>query len=218
MTVISDYVKITKKAKISIVATILGLKLKKKIDIIDGNIQVIDSSEDGLENNEKYILKNGLDNCNEFTFENLVKDDARNKGIIQRGRKLNAKSIIALLVIIVLIVVIDVVYINIIANMPNGYLASGIELAMIVIGGIFFAFSPVGIVVYILSYVSSATKSNNTRTDKGEEVNEKLEGLKNYIKDYSNLDEKKENDLTLWEDYLIYSVIFDQNTEIVKRI
>lgn len=213
---------LTVEPKKDIVATILGLKLKKKIDIIDGNIQVIDSSEDGLENNEKYILKNGLDNCNEFTFENLVKDDARNKGIIQRGRKLNAKSIITLLMVIALVIAINVVYFKFLSgtviNVPNGSFLGGVELAVLVIGGIFFAFSPVGIVVYILSYVSSVTKSNNTRTDKGEEVNEKLEGLKNYIKDYSNLDEKSENDLTLWEDYLIYSVIFGQNTEIVKRI
>ena len=41
--------------------------------------------------------------------------------------------------------------------------------------------------------------------------------LKNYLKDYSNIHEKDENSLTLWEDYLIYSVIFNQNTKVTKN-
>ena len=53
---------------------------------------------------------------------------------------------------------------------------------------------------------------------KGEELNENLEGLKNYLKDYSNIHEKDEKSLTLWEDYLIYSVIFNQNTKVIKNI
>ena len=49
-------------------------------------------------------------------------------------------------------------------------------------------------------------------------INEKLEGLKNYLKDYSSIDEMDENGLALWEDYLIYSVIFNQNDTVVKNI
>ena len=56
------------------------------------------------------------------------------------------------------------------------------------------------------------------RTKKGEILNENLEGLKNCLKDFSTLHEKDENSLTLWEDYLIYSVIFNQNTKIIKNI
>ena len=56
------------------------------------------------------------------------------------------------------------------------------------------------------------------RNKKSKDINEKLEGLKNYIKDYSLLDEKTSDDITVWEDYLIYSVMFGQNKEVVKEI
>ena len=52
-------------------------------------------------------------------------------------------------------------------------------------------------------------KNSYIRTKKGEELNENLEGLKNYLKDFSTMHEKDEKSLTLWEDYLIYSVILE---------
>ena len=47
------------------------------------------------------------------------------------------------------------------------------------------------------------------RTKKGLELQSKMSGLKNYIKDYSELAEKDLNQLKLWDDYLIYAVIFN---------
>ena len=46
---------------------------------------------------------------------------------------------------------------------------------------------------------------------------EKLEGLKKYLEDFSSLENKSEEELILWEDYLIYSVIFNQNEKIIKE-
>ena len=57
------------------------------------------------------------------------------------------------------------------------------------------------------------------RTEKGEEINKNIEGLKQYIKDYSLLKDKDKETLTVWEEYLIYSVIFDINdAKIVQKI
>lgn len=55
------------------------------------------------------------------------------------------------------------------------------------------------------------------RTSKGRELNLKLEGLKEYLKDYSLLDEREVKEIELWEDYLIYSVMFGQNKNIVEE-
>ena len=60
-------------------------------------------------------------------------------------------------------------------------------------------------------------KNNGIRTLKGEEVNLKLEGLKNFLNDFSLLNEKSKEELIIWQDYLIYSVIFNQNTKIVDK-
>ena len=75
-------------------------------------------------------------------------------------------------------------------------------------------------VCYIISsiYIIKSKKNSYIRTTKGEAINEKLEGLKNYLKDFSLINEKSEKSLILWEDYLIYSVIFNQNTKVVKNM
>lgn len=55
------------------------------------------------------------------------------------------------------------------------------------------------------------------RTAKGRELNQKLEGLKNYLKDYSMLSEREAKEIELWDDYLIYSVMFGQNKKIIEE-
>ena len=52
------------------------------------------------------------------------------------------------------------------------------------------------------------------RTEKGKEVNRQIDGLKLFMEKFSNIDNKDAKHLFLWEDYLIYSVIFDINKKI----
>ena len=59
---------------------------------------------------------------------------------------------------------------------------------------------------------------NYVRTEKGSEINYKLEGLKNYIKDFSILDEKDKDYLSLWGEYLIYSTIFNLNNNVLNEM
>ena len=49
-------------------------------------------------------------------------------------------------------------------------------------------------------------------------IEEKIEGLKNYIKDFSILDEREQQELMIWDEYLIYSVLFNQNQKIVDDL
>ena len=42
----------------------------------------------------------------------------------------------------------------------------------------------------------------------------KLDGLKLFMEHFSNMKNKKAEQLVLWEDYLIYSVMFNINSEI----
>ena len=43
-------------------------------------------------------------------------------------------------------------------------------------------------------------------------------GLKRFIDDFSNLDEREYKHIELWEDFLIYSVIIGDNKKIVDQI
>lgn len=77
---------------------------------------------------------------------------------------------------------------------------------------------PIFLGIYLFTYIMKSKMNNYIRTGKGEEINERLEGLKNYLNDYSLMHERDENSLNVWDDYLIYSVIFNQNTKIIKNI
>jgi len=77
---------------------------------------------------------------------------------------------------------------------------------------------PVTTVIYIISYLKLNKLDPYIRSKKGKEITLKLEGLRNYIKDFSALDERDHGELIIWDDYLIYSVILGQNTKAVKEI
>ena len=102
------------------------------------------------------------------------------------------------------------------ANNPDNFIELKLFILMIVILILFNL--PISLATYFYTYIIKAKNNDYIRTKKGEEINQNLEGLKNYLKDFSSLHEKDEKSLALWEDYLIYSVIFSQNTIVVKNI
>ena len=61
-------------------------------------------------------------------------------------------------------------------------------------------------------------KNNIVRTEKGEKINENIEGLKNYIRDFSTLDDENKDAVVLWDEYLVYSVAFGINTKIINEM
>ena len=77
---------------------------------------------------------------------------------------------------------------------------------------------PFVVFTYIKSYRAMDIVNPYVRSKSGEEINLKLEGLKNYIKDFSVLKERDKKEIPLWEDYLIYSVLFGINTKITKNL
>lgn len=60
------------------------------------------------------------------------------------------------------------------------------------------------------------------RTDKGNELLEKVYGLRNFLNDFSNIKDRKFDDIYLQQHYLVYALILNINTtvdnEIIKKI
>lgn len=56
------------------------------------------------------------------------------------------------------------------------------------------------------------------RTDLGNQLTECIYGMKNFIHDYSSLSEADKEQLCLWDDYLIYAVVLEENKSIVEAI
>lgn len=56
------------------------------------------------------------------------------------------------------------------------------------------------------------------RTKEGKILVEQIAGIKNYIHDFSLLSEKDKENIVLWEDFLIYAVLLEENEKIIEDI
>lgn len=56
------------------------------------------------------------------------------------------------------------------------------------------------------------------RTELGNELTEQIYGMKNFIHDFSNLSDADKEQLVLWDDFLIYAVLLEENTSIINEI
>lgn len=56
------------------------------------------------------------------------------------------------------------------------------------------------------------------RTREGKILVEQIAGIKNYIHDFSLLSEKDKENIVLWEDFLIYAVVLEENEIIINDI
>ena len=75
-------------------------------------------------------------------------------------------------------------------------------------------------IISIISFIVTTVKYKMDpyfRTEKGKELNREIEGLKVFLKDYTLLDEKDKEAVVVWEEYLAYSVLFNQNKKIVEQ-
>ncbi len=210
------------KGKREIIATLLNLCLKKKIDINENEIFVLDSNLLGLKRSERFIMQNivngkvRFENENEFhqevqkeaIEENLIEKNS-DKTIKNRLVKKRMKKIASSILFIVLFTIfcVNVEKLN---ELPSEVLDLIMPIiAIICFLGFIKAFGSFGFsdIVYFALQLNS-----HKRTTKGEEINKKIEGLRQYINDYSLLSQAEKESLELWEDYLLYTIIFDMNT------
>ena len=56
------------------------------------------------------------------------------------------------------------------------------------------------------------------RTELGNETAEKIAALRRFIHDFSMLSTAEKEEALLWEDYLVYTIVLEDNEKIVKKI
>lgn len=205
-----------------IVATLLGLQMKKKIEI-SNRIEIKDSNEEGLTENEKYVFQNLKDkttkNINMTVFEQKVISDCKQKELLEEKENVK-KEVIKKIIFGVIIYAIIVTAFNNLIDISNKYIPDNslIVTPVFLILFLVMAIYPYKTVIYIKTYYFMNKLNPYIRNKKAKEINSKLEGLKKYIKDYSMIEERSKEELNVWEDYLIYSVVLGENTQIVKDI
>ncbi|MBQ2872897.1 MAG: DUF2207 domain-containing protein [Bacilli bacterium] len=73
-------------------------------------------------------------------------------------------------------------------------------------------------IIHLIVSKSMANKDKFKRTYEGNVLAEKLYGMKNFIHDFSNLDEATKKHLVLWREFLVYAVTLEENDIILKEI
>lgn len=219
-----SYVDDFKINKEDIVAALLMLELKGKIKIKEDSIVLLDDIIDALEENEKYILnkvkENTLKDINILEYASIVRNDALKKGLLQekQGVKKNIKRRIIINIIVYLFVLIGF------SMIPNFWVIASDSATMILsfillmILFAFLVFMPYSTIVYISHYKMLNTLDPYIRNDEGKMINLKLEGLRKYLVDFSKIEEKTKEQLILWEEYLVYSVILGINTKVIEEV
>ena len=74
------------------------------------------------------------------------------------------------------------------------------------------------IAIYLVIEQLVFINKNYRRTAKGTELLNKAYALKNYLKDYSIINERKEEEIVLWEYYLVYATLLNVNEEIQDEV
>lgn len=200
--------------KKDIAAALLNLELKKVIKLKDNQITYIDNKE--MTNSENYILSNcvsgkvNMDNINILC--DIVKQEAIKSGLIEKETNV-AKDIILMFIKTNVFATIAFSLLFFSASLYMEY-SNFLTMTLCVILFLLNGLSGYRM-VYFFSYAYHKIKSYKL-TDKGKEIKSKLDGLKLYIKEFSDLDDENKNSLMLWEDYLIYSVMFGVNKNIVN--
>lgn len=84
-------------------------------------------------------------------------------------------------------------------------------------------FSPFILFVFVFAYIFVyARKKSIKRTDKGNEMLEKIYGLKKFLSDFTNLEDSRLKEAKIREYYLVYAIVLDINDvaedEMLSRI
>lgn len=90
------------------------------------------------------------------------------------------------------------------------------EMMMVLVYGLLMFVMPPVIVGATVGHL--VTKPKYKRTRKGKLLTEQLAGMKKFIHDFSNLNEAQKEQLALWDEFLVYAVVLEENEAIVKEI
>lgn len=76
-----------------------------------------------------------------------------------------------------------------------------------------------GIILFVIFFDSiMILKSKRLLTKKGKDIKRKLCGLKMYLNDFSAMKSKDLNEIDLWDEYIIYSVVINENKKITRKV
>lgn len=216
-----------------LIAMLLQLQMKGILKLDNNGIYLNNNIDlSSLSNNEKYLIskitnnKLIFNNVNEY--ELLVINEGINKGLLEK-KEINKEYLFkefSVSIFIYLIILIGYIYylslgidnfsLGINISIINFILSFILVLIVLLIPIYLFAY-PMYLGIKYKLFSHKIKENPYFRTKDSEEINSKLEGLKNFLKDFSRLDEREAKEIVLWDEYLIYSVLFGHNKKIIDE-
>lgn len=194
-------------------ATILGLYIKKYINIIDFKEEV--SINKGENENLSNLLKHELYiyNCmideqkfDEYIFKQYVLDDAQEKELLTIAKYRNTKYIKIFLAGVLLIIALIILLIK-----AQSFLLKSIIIIILSTILAIYCVLPVA-----LSQMNTTNDSNLTR--KGKKELKKIKAFKNFIKDYTLIEEKDIEYIQILDEYIPYSLSLGTSPQVEEYI
>ena len=209
-----------------IIAELLQLENEKVIKINEDNIEMLENFDtNNLNETQKYLLSciedGKVKNISEIKLQETVRKDALKHKIVEQreeSKKKKKKRMFKAILIAVIVNIVMRVAFNIISKMNfENNMIPIISFVIYVIALMIFALYPTIVIISFIIYNVKSTLDPYFRTKEGEELNRSIEGLKNYLKDYTLLDEQEKDGIVVWEEYLVYSVLFNQNKKMIEK-
>lgn len=208
-------------------AALLSLEKKGKIRIGEEIIELLNDDTTDLARNEKYLIScikmDQTPTIDLQAFKKEVMADTQEAKLLEKKMnigKIFLKMIGGLILSTILLYVLVAAFaLTVDTDAYEATKQMPWQIPVLIIIVIFFAmFIPHYLRTSFFMHIGFKIKDPFVRSKEGRELNEKLEGLRKYIEDYSNLQDKEKEALILWEEYLIYSMVFGINKKASENI
>ena len=208
-----DKFKLDKKQ--SYTAKLLELQKKKIIEIKNDKINVIGEARDRIDKAFIGSIKNNKVTMPLNEYERLVISENLEKKLIEKPSGLNLfKDIKGIMFLVVIMFLISGVVFFFVSNVSFEEVLEKYFVLFILTFLAFEYFLVFGFIYFFALIFKTASEPNYKRTKKGKEINRQLDGLKLFMEEFSNIENKEAKHLVLWEEYLMYSVMFNINKKI----
>lgn len=198
-----------------VVAELLSLEKRGIIRLTDDKISVV-KNENLLQCEKPFLrcVREGKVNITDvknfmWTLNRLAKQELLSNQKYYHYRKQNKKEKISEYIIASVMSILILVFANLILC-RSSYIEPFSSEWMLGMG---FA-----LVIVICVFIEASTsKIKLAETHAFKELEKKIKGLEKFLKEYSMLEERTAKEIELWEDYLIYSVLFGHNKQVVEE-
>lgn len=200
------------KVRLLIAAEIEYLKMRKCIKVNENGIEIIDDTN--CDKSEKYILEHyKFLNEKEFEYNYLkcIEESLEEKSCIKSYDLKEDPKIVFSFLVTFLSFFVGWYFV---VTKANSVINSGIFVALEVIYFILFSI----VSVFSMNTLGNLPHERNfIKTSIGKEISLKLYGLKNFINDFGNFDEKVMEEITLWEEYILYAIILNESNSLIDE-